>query len=93
VATAGYLRGLPYRRGIREVQAPVLLIHGERDRLVPVAAARAAARANPGWTVVILPDAGHVPQLELPAQTARAVLDWLDSAGRDAAKSATPTDG
>ncbi len=89
VATAGYLRGLPYRRGIRTVQAPVLLVHGERDRLVPVAAARAVASANPDWSLVVLPDAGHVPQLELPAETARAVLDWLDSDGRDAAKSAT----
>ena len=90
LATAGYLRGLPYRRGIRTIQAPVLLLHGELDRLVPVAAARAVARANPAWSLVVLPDAGHVPQLELPELTARSVLDWLDNAGRDATKSATP---
>jgi pimeloyl-ACP methyl ester carboxylesterase len=91
LATSGYMRGLPYRRGIRTIQAPVLLMHGERDRLVPVVAARAVARANPAWTLVVLPDAGHVPQLELPGQSARIILDWLDGAGRDAAKSATPT--
>src|SRR2546421_5878041 len=90
LATSGYMRGLPYRRGIRTIQAPVLLLHGERDRLVPVAAARAVARANPAWSLVVLPDAGHVPQLELPRETARIILDWLDGEGRDATKSATP---
>jgi pimeloyl-ACP methyl ester carboxylesterase len=88
VATAGIVRGRPYRRGIRTVEAPVLLIHGERDRLVPVVAARATARANPAWSLVTLPDAGHVPQLELPRQTARTILDWLDGAGKAAAKAA-----
>jgi pimeloyl-ACP methyl ester carboxylesterase len=88
VATAGYVRGNRYRRGIRTVEAPVLLVHGERDRLVPLAAARAAAAANPAWSFVTLPDAGHVPQLELPRETARTILDWLDGPGRPAAKAA-----
>ena len=90
VATAGYLRGRPYRRGIRAVRAPVLLVHGDRDRLVPLAAARAAARRHPSWSLVVLPDVGHVPQLEAPDETARAILDWLDSAGRPALPAATP---
>ncbi len=68
-----------YRRVIRSVTAPVLLLHGERDRLVPVAAARAAARRNPGWMVRILPSLGHVPQLEAPQTIATAVRDWLDA--------------
>jgi pimeloyl-ACP methyl ester carboxylesterase len=90
VSTAGAFRGLPYRRGIRTVTAPILMLHGERDRLVPVAAARALARANPSWTLVVLPDLGHVPHLEAPQDTAKVVLDWLDGAGRDAASAATP---
>jgi pimeloyl-ACP methyl ester carboxylesterase len=89
-ATAGYVRGLPYRRGIRSIAAPVLLLHGERDRLVPVAAARAAARANPSWSLIVLPDIGHVPQLEAPGETAKAVLEWLVGAGLRAARAATP---
>src|SRR5262249_7737538 len=28
MSTAGYLRGAPYRRGIRRITAPVLLLHG-----------------------------------------------------------------
>ncbi len=89
-ATAGIIRGLPYRQGIRSITAPVLLLHGDRDRLVPVAVARAAARANPSWSLTVLHDIGHIPQLEAPHDTAKAVLAWLDTDGRQAAQAATP---
>jgi pimeloyl-ACP methyl ester carboxylesterase len=89
VSTAGFVRGWPYRRIIRTIQAPVLLVHGDRDRLVPLAAARAAARQNPSWTLTVLHDLGHVPQLEAPRDTANAILDWLDSAGKPAVRAAT----
>jgi pimeloyl-ACP methyl ester carboxylesterase len=90
VATAGYIQGQAYRRGVRSVTCPVLLLHGERDRLIPVAAARSAARANPSWSLVVLPGVGHVPQLEAPQDTARAITEWLGSAGRRAAEAAVP---
>ena len=84
LATVGHLGGLPYRREIRSVTAPVLLVHGERDRLMPVAIARAAARANPAWSLSVLPDAGHVPHLEAPGPTATVVADWLAGADQSA---------
>jgi pimeloyl-ACP methyl ester carboxylesterase len=93
VSTAGFLRGARYRRGIRSITTPVLLVHGERDRLVPLAAARVAARANPAWSFVVIPGVGHIPQIELPQQTATAVFDWLDAEGRSAALAATPSHG
>jgi pimeloyl-ACP methyl ester carboxylesterase len=67
----------PYRSAMSEITAPVLLVHGERDRLVPVAAARDAARRHPSWRYVELPAVGHVPQLQTPGRLARIVLDWL----------------
>ena len=89
IAMAGLGRsGLEYRQGIRTIDCPVLLLHGDRDRLVPVSAARAAARANPSWSLVVMPGAGHVPQLEVPLDCATAIKDWLSSAGRAAAESA-----
>ena len=57
---------------------PVLLIHGDRDRLVPVAAAHKAAADNPKWDSVILHDVGHTPQLEDPEPVIRGVSRWLD---------------
>ncbi|MEP6651601.1 MAG: alpha/beta hydrolase [Lapillicoccus sp.] len=72
-------RSRPYAALLRGLDSPVLLVHGERDRLVPVRAARAAAAENPGWTAVILPDLGHAPMLEKPEVVAGVVNDWLDA--------------
>ncbi|MFG1949454.1 alpha/beta fold hydrolase [Nonomuraea sp. NPDC048826] len=69
--------GMPYRAAIRSVRAPTLLVHGDRDRLVPVAASHALARHHPSWRLVVMEGVGHVPQLEAPRETAAAVLRWL----------------
>jgi pimeloyl-ACP methyl ester carboxylesterase len=66
-----------YRRAMASIAAPVLLVHGDRDRLVPVAAARDIARRHPGWRYLELPGVGHVPQLQVPERLAAEVLDWL----------------
>jgi pimeloyl-ACP methyl ester carboxylesterase len=68
-----------YWAAMRAVAAPVLLIHGEKDRLVSVRSAREAAARNPGWRFEVVPDVGHVPQLETPEAVAALVLDWLGS--------------
>jgi pimeloyl-ACP methyl ester carboxylesterase len=88
VRTIGYPHGRAYGRRVRSVTCPVLLIHGTADRLVPIKAARAAARANPAWSVREFGGVGHVPQLEVPRDTADAVLTWLGSAGQQAAHAA-----
>ena len=61
----------------QRISAPVLLVHGAKDRLVSVRVARRVADANPGWRVRIADDVGHVPQLEVPDWTAGVVLEWL----------------
>jgi len=65
------------RRLMDEIKAPVLAIHGQRDRLVPLGYARAAAAAHPEWDLRILPGVGHVPQMEAPERWLAAVRDWL----------------
>lgn len=59
------------------VEAPVLLIHGDKDRLVPVRVARSVAKAHPEWRLEIAPDIGHVPQLEAAEWTAEVIRGWL----------------
>jgi pimeloyl-ACP methyl ester carboxylesterase len=59
------------------IEAPVLLIHGAKDRLVPVRVARSVARAHPDWQLEIAADVGHVPQLEAAAWTADVIRSWL----------------
>jgi pimeloyl-ACP methyl ester carboxylesterase len=72
------LRPRRFKNTMRSLGQPVLLIHGDRDRLVPVAAARQAAAANPQWDNEILRDIGHTPQLEDPDAVIHAVSRWLD---------------
>jgi len=72
------LRPRQFKNTMRSLVQPVLLIHGDRDRLVPIAAARIAAAANPKWDIQFLHDVGHTPQLEAPDAVIRAVERWLD---------------
>lgn len=68
------------RRRLADITVPVLLIQGDRDRLVHVSSARWAARMNPDWHYVELAGVGHVPMLEVPQQTEDAINSWLASA-------------
>jgi pimeloyl-ACP methyl ester carboxylesterase len=72
------LRPRHFKNTMRSLVQPVLLIHGDRDRLVPIAAARIAAAANPKWDTEFLHDVGHTPQLENPDAVIHAVSRWLD---------------
>jgi pimeloyl-ACP methyl ester carboxylesterase len=67
-----------YRALVRAVTAPALLIHGDRDGLVPVASAREAAATHANWDLVVLEGVGHIPQMEAPDQFMAAVDEWLD---------------
>lgn len=58
-------------------RVPTLLVHGEKDRLVPLASAELAARMRPDWTVEVLPDVGHVPQLEVPDLLLAIIERWM----------------
>ena len=70
-----------YQSLIRSIDKPVLLVHGELDRLVPIAAARAVAADNPSWETFFLPGVGHTPQLEVPDQVRERMTTWLGDHG------------
>ncbi|HKD98958.1 MAG TPA: alpha/beta fold hydrolase [Micromonosporaceae bacterium] len=70
-------RRASYAAMMRAIDVPVLLVHGAKDRLVPVQSARAAAAHCPHWRYEELPDLGHVPQIEEPATVARLISEWL----------------
>ena len=59
------------------VTSPTLIVHGNRDRLVPVAAARALVARRPEFALELIDDCGHAPQLEVPDQFLAAVVPWL----------------
>ncbi len=66
-----------YLRMLGAIDVPVLLVHGDKDRLVDVASARAVARRHPTWDYVEFADVGHTPQLEVPEEFVDIVCRWL----------------
>lgn len=55
------------------ITAPVLLLHGERDGMVPASHSRWLASRIPGAELRVTPDDGHISVLN----HAPAALDWL----------------
>ena len=65
------------RRALDNITSPVLLLHGRRDRLVPVALAEAELARHPAWRGRFFPDLGHIPQMEGPGRWLAEVADWF----------------
>ena len=61
----------------RRVDAAVLVVAGEEDALTGPPHARAVAGAVPGSALELIPGCGHTPQVERPAELARAVVAFL----------------
>ncbi|WP_277831554.1 alpha/beta fold hydrolase [Speluncibacter jeojiensis] len=57
------------------VHCPMTIVHGTKDRLVPVAASRRLHELVPGSTLVVLPGVGHCPQLDVPGEVTRLALN------------------
>lgn len=67
------------RRYLRSVRCPVLLMHGDRDRVVPMRPTLAAA--PDGWDRRVFPGLGHVFQLEAPEVWLETVTGWIEANG------------
>ena len=65
-------------RQAASLRCPSLVIYGGRDRLVDPRRARKAARTVPGARIVMLPNVGHVPQMEAPEIVARFARSFLN---------------
>ncbi len=61
-----------------DINVPVLIIHGADDQLIPVSEADAMHKAIPNSELVVIPDAGHLPNLEQPDAFNDAVIDFLE---------------
>ena len=59
------------------IRVPTLVLHGTRDKLIPVEQARRFGGAIAGSEVVVFDDVGHLPMEERPEQTATVVADFL----------------
>jgi pimeloyl-ACP methyl ester carboxylesterase len=55
---------------------PTLVLWGDSDRIADPAYGRAFAAAIPGAVFRLLPDTGHVPQIETPGQLLAAIQEF-----------------
>jgi len=76
----------PSAEALRRVSAPTLVLHGERDALIPVESGRATAAAIPGARLIVYPGVGHVPMEQIPDRSAADVEAFLATAGQSAAQ-------
>lgn len=67
-----------YRARLASFPRPALVIHGERDTSVPVAAARAAVELIPDARIKIIGGAGHWVQRDKPDVVVPTMVDFLD---------------
>jgi pimeloyl-ACP methyl ester carboxylesterase len=67
---------------LRRIQVPALVIVGAEDSLTPPAEMQKMAAGIPGATFVEIPRAGHLANLEAPAEFNAAVAAWLPALPR-----------
>lgn len=59
------------------IEEPVVLLHGDRDTLVPLVAARRMSSAHPDWRFEVARGVGHAPMLEAPGWSVKQITEWM----------------
>lgn len=62
---------------LAEITVPTLVVHGADDQLIPVSEAEKMQAGIEGARLVVLPDAGHLLNLEQPALFNSALADFV----------------
>jgi pimeloyl-ACP methyl ester carboxylesterase len=77
LAYAGHEMADPALAGrLAQIRIPALAVWGAADRMIPPAHGQAYADAIPGGEFRLIPQAGHLPQLEAPAELLAAVWEF-----------------
>jgi len=79
ILMAGEFRGLSAATTeiVSKIAVPTLVLHGESDVLIEPASSQRLAEAIPGARLILYPKVGHLPQLEIPQQSAADVAAFL----------------
>lgn len=64
---------------LKEIQCPTLVIQGKEDTLVPLRVSERFNKEIKGSKLVIIPEAGHMPMIEKPIETSKAVRKYFCS--------------
>ena len=74
-------RRLSLWQAAERIEAPSLVLFGSHDRLVSAALAAPASRAFRNARIVVLPETGHIAQMERPALVASLFREMVAQAG------------
>lgn len=66
---------------VDEIESPTLVLHGDRDRVVPPSNAALLAEKLPDARLRVLPEAGHLVFIERSEEANREILAFLDATG------------
>lgn len=72
--------GAPLEPVLPLIAAPVFVLWGRHDRLLDVSTIDVIRELKPGATIVIIEDAGHLPILEKPGESADHYAGFLSAA-------------
>jgi 3-oxoadipate enol-lactonase len=78
---AATLRGMALRASSEDIaedlDIPVHVIAGARDRVVPLEEAQSVAAGFPRGRLVVCDESGHLPMIEEPVRVTEALIAWL----------------
>jgi pimeloyl-ACP methyl ester carboxylesterase len=66
---------------LKEIQVPVLVVHGTVDKRIEISVAREMASRIPGAAFMEMSGAGHCPPLEVPELFTQTLLSFLQDKG------------
>ena len=59
------------------IDVPTAVIVGEADVITPLANSKTMADAIPGASLSVIPDAGHISNIDAPEAFEKAIRAWL----------------
>ena len=65
------------RPALAWIKCPTLVLTGDQDNTIPNSLSMEMSSGIPGAKLVMLPNCGHLPQVEQPQATADALAEWL----------------
>ena len=73
------VKDAPLEPQLKNLPTPTLIVWGDHDRALNDSGAEVLHQLLPNSRVIIMPDMGHVPMVEAPAQTAADYIGFRDS--------------
>jgi pimeloyl-ACP methyl ester carboxylesterase len=77
IAWKPYMHSLTLPHLLPSVRTPTLVVWGSGDAITPVSCGEIYARSIPGARLETIPDCGHLPEIEKPAEFVELVCDFV----------------